>query len=366
MVVGLAKPALSYMRVCAEHFTEFDFFKAYNGAVKIPRLKRTAIPSKKLPETKHDIKVSIVEDSCPSQHSEQTLENDLTDIVNTIPRLKENAIRNTKYLEKKQDNEVHFVEDSRLNQHPDHSHENDLSNKAKTVPRLKQNSPLSKKQPEKKHEVMIVQNSSQTPSGHARLNDLSNVARKLALGVGLLSSFKWLNEPSEWCFENNILTLKTENETDFWQGTWYNSFVNTGHVYGVELQDDFTLEVCVEAKFESLNDQAGLMLYVDEKHWLKAGIEYNKDQPMIGSILTNEVSDWATGVFQGDPSKFWLRLTKLGNVVCVKYSTDNICWNSLRLSTFPICDKYFVGPMSCTPQRGGLIVRFSHLTFTVV
>lgn len=39
------------------------------------------------------------------------------------------------------------------------------------------------------------------------------------------------------------------------------------------------------------------MLLIDEKHWLKAGIEFNDDQPMIGSVLTNEVSDWAAGTF---------------------------------------------------------------------
>lgn len=37
------------------------------------------------------------------------------------------------------------------------------------------------------------------------------------------------------------------------------------------------------------------MIYLDEKHWLKTGIEYNDGQPMIGSVLTNEISDWATG-----------------------------------------------------------------------
>ncbi|GBP06388.1 Regulation of enolase protein 1 [Eumeta japonica] len=52
--------------------------------------------------------------------------------------------------------------------------------------------------------------------------------------------------------------------------------------------------VCVEANFTSLYDQAGVMLLVDEKHWIKSGIEYNDGQPMIGSVLTNQFSDWAT------------------------------------------------------------------------
>lgn len=39
------------------------------------------------------------------------------------------------------------------------------------------------------------------------------------------------------------------------------------------------------------------MIYLDQKHWIKAGIEYNDGQPMIGSVVTNELSDWATGKF---------------------------------------------------------------------
>lgn len=55
-------------------------------------------------------------------------------------------------------------------------------------------------------------------------------------------------------------------------------------------------QACVESDFKELYDQAGLMIYLDEKHWIKTGIEYNDEQPMIGSVVTNEVSDWATGM----------------------------------------------------------------------
>ncbi|CAH2098919.1 unnamed protein product [Euphydryas editha] len=176
-------------------------------------------------------------------------------------------------------------------------------------------------------------------------------------------NFKWLNEPAQWSLSDNVLMLRTDNKKDFWQGTWYNFHVNTGHLYGIELSEDFSVEICVEADFKTLYDQAGLMVYIDDKNWLKAGIEYNDGQPMISSVLTKDVSDWATGIFTGNPNKFWLKLTKVGNVVCVKYSTDNKTWILLRLSQFPVSEKYFVGPMSCTPQREGLTVKFSGLRF---
>ncbi|KAM3968568.1 uncharacterized protein ACR2FA_011712 [Aphomia sociella] len=182
--------------------------------------------------------------------------------------------------------------------------------------------------------------------------------------ITLQKQFKWLNEPSKWRLEGNNLHVTTDNKTDFWQGTWYNFHFNTGHVYGVRLTNDFCLVACIEADFTTLYDQAGLMIYLDEKHWLKTGIEYNDGQPMIGSVYTNGNSDWATGVYTGDPRKFWLRLTKVRDVVCVKYSTDNKTWTLLRLCNFPVSDNYLVGLMCCSPQRQGLEVKFSEVSIS--
>ncbi|XP_052747832.1 uncharacterized protein LOC128200015 [Galleria mellonella] len=183
--------------------------------------------------------------------------------------------------------------------------------------------------------------------------------------VNLVKDFKWLNEPATWTVESDGLRVKTKNNTDFWQGTWYNFHFNTGHLYGVDLRDDFNFVACIEADFTTLYDQAGLMIYLDEKHWLKTGIEYNDGQPMIGSVYTNENSDWATGVYNGDPRKFWMRLTKKRDVVCVKYSIDNISWTLLRLCQFPEAKSYFVGLMCCSPQREGLEVKFNEVSITV-
>ncbi|XP_032524477.2 uncharacterized protein LOC116775652 [Danaus plexippus] len=181
--------------------------------------------------------------------------------------------------------------------------------------------------------------------------------------ISFNKKFKWLNKPSSYKLDGDVLIVTIDNKTDFWQETWYNFRVNTGHIFGAEIKGDFSLEICVEADFTTLYDQAGLMIYADEKHWLKAGIEYNDGQPMIGSVLTRDFSDWSTGVFTEDPRKFWLRMTKVKNVLCVKYSADNTTWRLLRLCPFAV-DKYLVGPMCCSPQREGLIVKFSETKFS--
>lgn len=176
--------------------------------------------------------------------------------------------------------------------------------------------------------------------------------------------WRWLNEPAEWHQTSNGLQVVTDQQTDFWRSTWYGFERHSGHLYGCEVEGEFTFQVCVEGEFTTLYDQAGLMLLQDDAHWLKAGIEYNDAQPMIGSVLTNPRSDWATGIFTGNPRRFWLRLTRLADCLRLQYSTDGEVWPLLRLAPFPPSECCFIGVMCCTPERQGLAVRFSDLRLT--
>ncbi|XP_011565244.3 regulation of enolase protein 1 [Plutella xylostella] len=177
-----------------------------------------------------------------------------------------------------------------------------------------------------------------------------------------LKDYKWINEPEIWKIKDDALLVETGKNTDFWAGTWYNFYRHSGHFYGRELKGDFTYQACIEAGFSEKYDQAGLMIYRDERNWLKAGIEFNDGQPAISSVLTKDnMSDWATGIFPGFPGKFWLRISKVGNVICVKYSCDKSSWYLLRLCQLPEAESCFVGPMCCTPERSGLEVKFSEI-----
>ncbi|WP_429215759.1 DUF1349 domain-containing protein [Aeromonas veronii] len=178
------------------------------------------------------------------------------------------------------------------------------------------------------------------------------------------TQWRWLNEPARWHQTDDGLQVVTDKQTDFWRSTWYGFERHSGHVYGCDVSGEFTFQVCVEGEFTTLYDQAGLMLLQDEAHWLKAGIEYNDDQPMIGSVLTNPRSDWATGIFPGNPRRFWLRLTRLADCLRLQYSTDGKVWPLLRLAPFPPGESCFIGVMCCTPERQGLAVRFSDLRLT--
>ncbi|WP_446470370.1 DUF1349 domain-containing protein [Xenorhabdus stockiae] len=178
----------------------------------------------------------------------------------------------------------------------------------------------------------------------------------------------WLNEPALWQRQDNALSVVTDNKTDFWRDTWYGFQRHSGHVFGCYVDDllikeGFTFQLCIEGRFEQLYDQAGVMLLVDEQHWLKAGIEYADGKATIGSVLTAPYSDWAMGIFSGNSEKFWLRLTYQEGAIRLQYSTDGKQWSLLRLSPFTISQhngqRVFVGAMCCSPEREGLQVKFS-------
>lgn len=176
--------------------------------------------------------------------------------------------------------------------------------------------------------------------------------------------FYWRNAPTVWSYEADALSVLTEENTDFWKKTWYGFERFSGHFFGADVERDFTFQVKVKAKFEALYDQAGIMLFADESHWLKCGLEMNDGAAAMSSVLTLDTSDWATGIFQGNKEAFWLRLTRKGDSLRVQYSTDGVTWPLLRLATFPIYRKYTVGVMCCTPTRAGLSVQFEDLALT--
>jgi regulation of enolase protein 1 (concanavalin A-like superfamily) len=51
------------------------------------------------------------------------------------------------------------------------------------------------------------------------------------------------------------------------------------------------------------------MVRVDERRWVKAGIELSDGRAMLSSVLTDGKSDWATGPYEHDAKDFWMRAT---------------------------------------------------------
>ena len=169
----------------------------------------------------------------------------------------------------------------------------------------------------------------------------------------------WLNPPQQWTRADDRLTVTTDAHTDFWRETHYGFVRDNGHFLFVQAPGEFTAQVKIQGGFTHLYDQAGLMVRIDATRWVKIGAELSDGVTLLSSVLTDGESDWATGVFPGDPQAFWIRATVANGVLRVQVSVDGVSWPLVRLAPFPVAPSYQVGPYCCTPERGGLDVSFS-------
>lgn len=174
----------------------------------------------------------------------------------------------------------------------------------------------------------------------------------------------WMNSPPQSRIVEDTLYVTTAHDTDFWRITSYGFIHDNGHFFAKKVNRGFTAQVRIHADFKDLYDQAGLMVRIDEKTWIKVGAEFSDGQPMFSTVLTNGKSDWSVMPAPAYKDGFWIRVTVSDGVVRAQYSVDKKNWPMLRLAPFPDVAEYAVGPMCCTPKGQGLDVRFSEFALT--
>jgi regulation of enolase protein 1 (concanavalin A-like superfamily) len=154
------------------------------------------------------------------------------------------------------------------------------------------------------------------------------------------------------------LRVTTAPASDFWRVTHYGFTRDSGHFYGTEVAGDFVAEVRVVGQYRDLYDQAGLMLRVDERNWLKCGIEYVHGVQQASAVVTRDFSDWSVTPLTENPPAVWLRVLRRGDYAEVHLSTDAAHYTMLRLGYLVPAATCEVGPMCASPDGAGFMVTF--------
>lgn len=196
---------------------------------------------------------------------------------------------------------------------------------------------------------------SQTPCGDASTERDNQMSTNFNDG-------KWLNEPAIWHAEEAGLTLTTDEKTDFWRETHYGFTRDSGHFLAFPTTDAFTAQIRVQGEFRTLYDQAGLMVRIDEKRWVKTGVEFTDGEAFLSTVVTDGKSDWSVAQPFRELEDFRIRVTVANGAMRIQASRDGSFWPLLRLAPFPAVAQYEVGPTACTPERSGLTVRFSEFS----
>ena len=173
----------------------------------------------------------------------------------------------------------------------------------------------------------------------------------------------WLNEPEQHAVADIAggpeLTVITGDGTDFWRETFYGFVRDSGHFGYREVSGDFTAEVTISGEYEQLYDQSGLMVRMDERTWVKTGIEFTDGVAHLSAVVTREFSDWSVLPFPEFSGQLTLRLTRHDNAIRIQFRDTAGAWQLLRLAYLPLPERCQVGVMCCSPQRSGLRARFT-------
>lgn len=179
-------------------------------------------------------------------------------------------------------------------------------------------------------------------------------------------NFDWLNKPT-MPFESDAgFVLVMDEKRDFWRETYYKpSFVkDDGHFVYKTFPCNENIMVETEFDLFATNqfDQAGIMVRIDEEHWIKTGIEYVDKVHKLSCVVTKKYSDWSTQNHIN--SSLAIRLYKIDQSYVVEAKQGDQ-WNFIRICHLEndASKNVMIGLYACSPAGIGGEVNFKHIKY---
>jgi regulation of enolase protein 1 (concanavalin A-like superfamily) len=168
----------------------------------------------------------------------------------------------------------------------------------------------------------------------------------------------WYNEPPHWEQQEDRLLVQAGPQTDFWRLTKGGDIRDNGHFYAQNQEGDFMAEVKISAEYVMQYNHAGLMVRVDEQHWLKCGVEYVGEEQKASAVVTRVYSDWSVAPLPLKTAALWLRVVREGTTFTVFYALDGIHYQMLREAYLPATTTVEIGPMCASAAETSFTVTF--------
>ena len=160
----------------------------------------------------------------------------------------------------------------------------------------------------------------------------------------------WLNPPATEHYADGVLTVRSKGKTDFWRKTFYGYVTDNGHFMHMPMVGEFTLQARVGGNYAALYDQAGLMVRLDEKRWMKCGSELVDGKRWASVVVTHDFSDWSTMEDLSQTGAVWWRVVRKKDSIEAQCSKDGDKFLTVRQGYFPArCAGAW--PESCAPHR---------------
>lgn len=172
---------------------------------------------------------------------------------------------------------------------------------------------------------------------------------------------RWLRPPVRVDrTDDGDLLVEPGAESDLWRHTSYGFVHDDAPALLAALPATGAVEVSFVLDYPAQFDQAGVLVRVDERNWVKAGVEISDGLPQVGAVVTREFSDWSVApVPQWRGREVTVRVSRDGDALTVRARADGEAWRLVRLAPLAPDAVALAGPFCCSPSRGGLTVRFT-------
>ena len=109
-------------------------------------------------------------------------------------------------------------------------------------------------------------------------------------------------------------------------------------------------------------DQMGLMIRIDQKNYIKTGVEFVDGKFNISTVVTNQKSDWSVSPLDKVPPFVWIKAIRRLDAIEIYYSLDDK--NYVMTRNAPLADNtpVMVGLMAACPDGNGFEAKFEHFS----
>lgn len=177
-----------------------------------------------------------------------------------------------------------------------------------------------------------------------------------------MDKMNWFNEPSSWEVKDGNLKMKVTPESDYWRKTHYGFTVDDGPFFYTTRGGEFEVSMKISGDYKTRFDQMGLMLRIDEEHWVKTGIEYLDGIYNFSTVVTDIHSNWSIVELTGRPKSIWIKAIRKIDAVEIFYSLDGVTYKMSNVVYLADNKPIMVGMMAASPDGNGFDALFEEFS----
>ena len=157
------------------------------------------------------------------------------------------------------------------------------------------------------------------------------------------------------------IVVRSRAKTDFWQKTFDGYVADSGHFDHLSVTGDFTFTGCINGKYATQYDQAGLMVRIDGENWMRCGTEFIDGKRFASVVFTRTYSDGSTLPDLSETEPIWWRIIRKADSIETLCSLKGDTFTSVRMGYFPPNRPVEVGIMCAAPSGQGFDATFKDL-----